>query len=156
MSHLIDGIRDERGVTLVEFALVVPVVLLMLIACIDFARVVNASVTIQNASREGARYAALNPGVSTLAIRDHLAGTVLPLDAGLVTVGVTASTSTDPRCAAVAPTSCNWAAGQPAPTKTTVTVSYPWSATVWLIGPMLFAATRTSSLEATAAMEGIQ
>lgn len=163
MRRLIAAIRDDRGVTIVEFALVVPVVLILLIACIDFARVLNASVTIQNASREGARYATLNPqaGGETDAgyaarIGSYVSGRVVPLDAGLITVGITRSTSTDPRCAGVAPTSCAWAAGQPAPTRMTVTVSYPWTATAWVIGPMFFAATRATSLQASASMEGIQ
>ena len=159
MRRFIAGIRDDRGVTLVEFALVIPVVLVLLIACIDFARVLNASVTIQNASREGARYAALNPTALPQDVRTYVKGRVVPLDAGQVGVVVAPlAPSTDPRCAVVAnaPTSCTWASGQPAPTRFTVTVSYPWAATTWLIGPMLFAATSASSLEATASMEGIQ
>ena len=67
MRRLIAGIRDDRGVTLVEFALVIPVVLVLLIACIDFARVLNASVTIQNASREGARSGNTNVILSSAA-----------------------------------------------------------------------------------------
>jgi Flp pilus assembly protein TadG len=157
MSRLTAMTGDDRGATLVEFALVVPVVLVLLIACIDFARVLDASVTIQNASREGARYATLHPAASSDDIRAYVSGRVVPLDPGLVTVAITLSTTTDPRCAlGVAPTSCAWATGQPAPTTVTVTVTYPWTATTWLIGPMLFAATTASSLQSAASMESIQ
>jgi Flp pilus assembly protein TadG len=159
----IAGLRDDRGATLVEFALVVPVVLVLLIACIDFARVLNASVTVQNASREAARYATLSPqltGETSLAyanrIRDYVKDRVIPLDPNLMTVAITATASRDPRCAADAATSCTWAAGQPVPTTLTVRVSYPWTATAWVIGPMLFAATTTSSLSASASMESMQ
>jgi hypothetical protein len=38
----------------------------------------------------------------------------------------------------------------------TVRVSYPWAATTWLIGPLLFAATTASSLESSATMESMQ
>jgi Flp pilus assembly protein TadG len=159
------GLRDDRGATLVEFALVVPVVLVLLIACIDFARVLNASVTVQNASREAARYATLSPQrVGTGETReayetrvlDYVKDRVVPLDPSLMTLAITPSASTDPRCTAEGATSCTWAAGQPVPTRLTVRVSYPWRATAWVIGPMLFAATTTSSLSASASMESMQ
>lgn len=164
MSRLFAALRDDRGATLVEFALVVPIVLVLVIGCVDFARVLNASVTIQNASREGARYATVHPRTTDEdfsayfeRIRAYVSNRVVPLDAGLIKVGVTQSASTDPRCDTVgAPTSCTWAGSQPKPTKLAVTVRYPWAATTWVIGPMLFAATSASTLEATASMEAIQ
>ncbi len=156
-------LREDRGVVLVEFALVVPIVLFLLVACIDFARVVNASVTIQNASREAARYATVNPQeiAETRAayesrIHGHLTDRVLPLDPGLLSISITSAALTDPRCAGVAPTSCQWAAGQPTPTSLTVSVSYPWAATTWVIGPMLLAATTSPSLSASTTMESVQ
>jgi Flp pilus assembly protein TadG len=162
MSRLRAALHDDRGVTLVEFALVLPVVLVLLIGCLDFARVLNASVTIQNASREGARYATLHPrltGEDSLTynarVRDYVKDRVVPLDPQLITVTVTASASSDPRCAGNAPTSCTWGS-QPAPTALRVSVRYPWTATAWLIGPMIFAATSASSFEANASMEAIQ
>jgi hypothetical protein len=49
--------RSERGQSLVEFALILPVLVLMLIGTLDFGRVVLANDTISNAAREAARYA---------------------------------------------------------------------------------------------------
>jgi Flp pilus assembly protein TadG len=46
---------------LVEFALVAPVLLLLLIGIFDVARILNAYVTVSHASREGAHYASLHP-----------------------------------------------------------------------------------------------
>lgn len=48
---------DQKGQSLVELALVFPLLLLILLGIIDFGRVYFAYVTITNASREGARYA---------------------------------------------------------------------------------------------------
>jgi len=47
--------RDQRGSTIVEFALVLPVILLLVFGMIEFGRVLNAQVIIRNAAREGAR-----------------------------------------------------------------------------------------------------
>ncbi|MFN2147451.1 MAG: TadE/TadG family type IV pilus assembly protein, partial [Anaerolineales bacterium] len=46
-----------RGQTLVEFALVVPIMLLVLFAIIEIARLLHAWVTIENGARFGVRYA---------------------------------------------------------------------------------------------------
>jgi len=56
----------SRGQALVEFALVLPVLLLMLFGIIDFGRAIYAYNTLANASRAGVRVAIVNqngPGV---------------------------------------------------------------------------------------------
>jgi Flp pilus assembly protein TadG len=52
--------RAQRGATLVEFALVVPIVVLLLTAAVDLAFGVYAYNTVANAARTGARVAAVN------------------------------------------------------------------------------------------------
>lgn len=52
---------DPRGQSLVEFAISAPVVLLMVLFGIDFGRVFLGWVTLSNAVREAANFAALNP-----------------------------------------------------------------------------------------------
>lgn len=47
----------DPGQELVEFALVLPLLLIVLIGVFDLGRVFHANVTIANASRSGARYA---------------------------------------------------------------------------------------------------
>jgi hypothetical protein len=49
----------DRGAAAVEFALILPVVLLVIFAIIDFGRMLNAQITLTEAAREGARAAAL-------------------------------------------------------------------------------------------------
>ncbi|HWS92219.1 MAG TPA: TadE family protein, partial [Mycobacterium sp.] len=50
----------EHGQGLVEFALVFPVIVLLLIAAFDMSRAVYAYASIANAARQGARVAAVN------------------------------------------------------------------------------------------------
>ncbi len=49
--------KITRGQSLVELALIIPLLLLIVFGAIDLARAYHAQVTITNASREGARYA---------------------------------------------------------------------------------------------------
>jgi Flp pilus assembly protein TadG len=51
--------RDDRGAAMVEFAIVLPVLMLILVGIIEFGRAYNAQVSIQAAAREGARELAL-------------------------------------------------------------------------------------------------
>jgi Flp pilus assembly protein TadG len=52
---------DERGAEAVEFALVVPMFLVLVFGVVDFGYMINHDTMINNASREGARQGALNP-----------------------------------------------------------------------------------------------
>jgi len=51
--------RDERGQALVEFALIMPFLLLFLVGIVEFGRAWNQHQVITDAAREGARKAAM-------------------------------------------------------------------------------------------------
>jgi hypothetical protein len=51
-----------RGQALVEFALILPVFVLLIVAIFDFGRVVWATTSVTNAAREAARYAIVHGG----------------------------------------------------------------------------------------------
>jgi Flp pilus assembly protein TadG len=51
----------RRGSTLVEFALVLPILLLLSMMMIQFGIVLNATLTLSHVSREATRFAAVNP-----------------------------------------------------------------------------------------------
>lgn len=53
------GPRSETGAAAVEFALVLPILVLLIFGIVDFGRAFNAQVTITHAAREGARVWAL-------------------------------------------------------------------------------------------------
>lgn len=61
MKRLIARGKSRRGQSLVELALVLPLLMLFLLITIDFGRIYFSNIQVTNASREAANYAALNP-----------------------------------------------------------------------------------------------
>jgi Flp pilus assembly protein TadG len=58
------SVNSDRGAAAVEFALLLPLLVLLVFGMIDFGRAINAQITITQAAREGARVLAL-PGGTT-------------------------------------------------------------------------------------------
>lgn len=58
--------EDHRGQTLVEFALIVPIFILLLMGIFDLGRAVYGYNTISNASREGVRLAIVNQDATAI------------------------------------------------------------------------------------------
>lgn len=59
------GGRPRRGAATVELAIVLPVVLVFLLGCLDFAQVLYAYGTVSEAARCGARYAIVHGSSSS-------------------------------------------------------------------------------------------
>jgi Flp pilus assembly protein TadG len=74
----------DRGSVAVEFALVVPVLLLIVFGLIDFGRALNAQISLTGAAREGARLAAL--GYSDAAIQARVTAAAPSLNGVTATV----------------------------------------------------------------------
>jgi len=69
--------RDDRGAAAVEMALVLPLLLFVLMALIDFGRAYNAQIQLSAAAREGVRLASLNGTADpALPIVDNPTGTL--------------------------------------------------------------------------------
>ena len=77
----------DRGSVAVEFALLLPVLLLIIFGVIDFGRAISAQITLTQAAREGARLASLGYSTSAVQTRAQSAAT------GLSPVTVTVSSS---------------------------------------------------------------
>jgi Flp pilus assembly protein TadG len=77
----------DRGSVAVEFALLLPILLLLVFGVVDFGRAISAQITLTQAAREGARLAALGQPNSTVVSRAQAAAT------GLSPVTVTVTTS---------------------------------------------------------------
>lgn len=54
------GFKNEKGQAMVEFALVLPLLLIIIAGIIDFGLIFNQKVLANNASREAARYVAVH------------------------------------------------------------------------------------------------
>jgi Flp pilus assembly protein TadG len=59
------GLRDERGVAVVEFALVAPLLLVLIFGIIDLGRAYSTLNQLAASAREGARLAAVLPNPSS-------------------------------------------------------------------------------------------
>lgn len=59
-------LNNRRGQSIVEFALVLPVLILILCGIMEFGRVFNESLVVTAAAREGARVAAVGANDSTV------------------------------------------------------------------------------------------
>lgn len=78
--------RDERGQSLVEFALVLPILLLLLVGIFNFGEMFYSDIVINQAARDAARYASL--GTSQTVLNQVVMQDCQTLDTSKVTLNV--------------------------------------------------------------------
>lgn len=83
----------RRGQAIVEFALVLPIFLLLIFGILEYSFYVKNALTIANAAREGARYASV--GKTTTEIQGRVAQEAVPLSVTGTSGSVTCQYSTD-------------------------------------------------------------
>lgn len=120
--------RRSRGQSLVEFALVVPVFLMIAFGTIDFGLAFDSSLTITNAAREGARYGVTDP--TTSAIQARVREVAGRLNDSRLAVSVSCRTAAGAACA-------GGMAGAVSGTTLVVTVNYSYS----MLTPIAFGTT---------------
>lgn len=79
--------RAERGQALVELAVALPVLLMLLLAVIEFGFMFSSYLQIQNGAREAARFATL--GAADHAVRNRVLEVTSSLDSNRVQVEIT-------------------------------------------------------------------
>jgi Flp pilus assembly protein TadG len=139
-------IRSERGTATAEFAIAVPVLLLVLVATLDLGRVANAYAMVRATSREAARYAIVHSDAADTAIASYARARSALLDPASLQVSSSYFDGTSWR--AWAPHTI--ASPAPASAQVRVTVTYPASAATTVLG-RFFAA----PLTATTVMDGL-
>jgi Flp pilus assembly protein TadG len=74
MRHIKSRLADERGTAVVEFAIVLPVLAVVLFGIIDFGRVLNYWNDENQMAADGARWAAVNhnPSTSGQSLQDYI------------------------------------------------------------------------------------
>jgi len=87
---------DDRGAAAVEFALVFPLLVVLLFGIVEFGSIYNAQVMITGAAREGARTMAVTGSAASArtAVIDATGGLAPALVAADITVSPAACTST--------------------------------------------------------------
>ena len=71
MNSMTSRLKSERGAELIEFALIFPLLLLVLVGIVDFGFLFQRYEVLTNATREGARMAVL-PGYATADVRGRV------------------------------------------------------------------------------------
>lgn len=76
MVRVLRMLRRQGGQSVVELALVLPVLLLLVLGMMDFGRLLQSYLTLQHATREGARLAITGAADSAIVqrVRDTAAG----------------------------------------------------------------------------------
>jgi len=100
---------ESRGQSLVEFALILPIFILVLVGIFDGGRLVFAYHTVNNAAREGGREATVNQTITDIQARAAEHAVALGIDPTTVSVDFRLPTGAGPNT----PGSCNSAVGTP-------------------------------------------
>lgn len=69
------GSFKSPGQSLVEFALVLPILLILVLGAMDIGRIITTKIAVTNAAREGANFLSRNALVDEVANNDDLAAT---------------------------------------------------------------------------------
>lgn len=100
----------ERGATAVEFALVLPILLLLVLGIIEFGRAFHVQTTLSNAARDGVRVMALQDNATAARSTAKASAPTLNLTNAMIRVS---------------PTSCSTSGSTPG--TASVTITYPLS-----------------------------
>jgi Flp pilus assembly protein TadG len=111
--------RGERGAAAVEFALVVPLLLLLVLGIAEFGRAYNIESVLAGAAREGARSMALQNNATAARSAVQLAAPSLGLTTGQISIS---------------PSSCPTSTGSTTTQLVTVTVTYQMTFVTKLFG----------------------
>lgn len=156
------GLRDDRGSTLVEYAIVLPVLLTFLFAIMDFSRYLYTSHFVSEVAREATRYAMvrgssnIGTACATTAtfqcdatapnIQTYVRGLTPP---GITSTSVNAATTWPGTAPAGAAGACSTANGNNSPgCLVQVVVSYPFKFTL----PFLPSSASTWTVSSTSVM----
>jgi Flp pilus assembly protein TadG len=93
--------RDQRGAAALEFALIVPILVMVVFGIVDFGWAMNRDTLVNNAAREGAREGSLNPDQTAIAtvVRNSLSSVeAVGTTPSKITVTVTCRKPDDTPC----------------------------------------------------------
>ena len=112
LDRLRNRLRDERGASAVEFAMIVPLLIALVLGIAEFGHAFSVQGTLSAAAREGARAMALQNDQA--AARTAVRGAAPTLDPGITNAQIT-----------ITPASCPLLGGTTSSTYVSVTIRYP-------------------------------
>lgn len=125
---------SERGAVAVEFAILAPLLIMILLGIMEFGRAYNVQISLTNAAREGVRVMAINNSESTAkAAAKNVAGALNP---GLTDEKIVFKYQTTPATTPV-PTACA------ANVQVTVTIDHSLTTMTGIAGPFAMKGTGT-------------
>lgn len=80
-------IRNKKGQAMVEFALIIPIFLLLLLGMVDLSRVISANFVLDNAARSAARIGAVSD--DDVKIQSAIDSSTAALDNGSISSSIT-------------------------------------------------------------------
>lgn len=89
MLYILKLLKNKKGQSIVELAIVLPILLIILMGIFEFGRVMNAYMVITNASREGARLASVGESYST--VIEKIETSTYPLDVNKLQINISPS-----------------------------------------------------------------
>ena len=69
IEMIIRRLKSTKGQTLIEFAFVLPIILVFFLSLVDFGIAIDKRLALQHAVREGARYAAVHEDVPDIRLK---------------------------------------------------------------------------------------
>ena len=125
---------SERGAAAVEFALLAPVLIMVLLGIMEFGRAYNVQISLTNAAREGVRVMAINNSeANAKAAAKNVAGVLNP---GLKDEKIVFKYQAAPAATPI-PTACA------ANVQVTVTIDYTLTTMTGIAGPFAMRSTGT-------------
>lgn len=88
--------KSEKGQAMVEFALILPILLLIICGIIDFGWMFYNQLSLDNACREGARYSVVNSDIATTQIEQHIKNTFKGPNADDLEISIVFSNQSNP------------------------------------------------------------
>ncbi len=138
-SKTLPRARTDSGQTLVEFAISAIIFFLLVFAIIDFSFLYFAKLTLQNAARQGGRYAMTGQSMSSHTRYESIMQTVVDHGLGFATSSNTKICSTTGGCGS---------GGGPGDT-VTITITYPYKFITPLVAPFFTNGSYTITVSAS-------
>lgn len=86
MIKILNKITNRRGQSVVEMALILPIIMLLFMGIVDFGRIMNSQIQISSASRSGARLASIGKSDAEIINAINISTSTLKEESLIITI----------------------------------------------------------------------